>query len=83
VGLPQDGHGGGPGGDAGLPRAHPVPAARVEQRLPQPAVVVAAALLAGAASVAAAATHGFARLPAGHRLSPASFDFSSSSCPLA
>ena len=60
VGLAKDGHGGGPGGDAGLPRAHPVPAARVDdqQRLPHPAVVVAAALLPGAASApVAGATH--------------------------
>jgi hypothetical protein len=49
----------------------------VEQRLPQPAVVVAAALLAGAASVAAA-THGVARSLAGRAPPlPASFDFSS------
>jgi hypothetical protein len=64
VGLAQDGHGGSPGSDAGLPRAHPVPAARVDdqQRLPHPAVVVAAALLPGAASApVAGATHAVAR----------------------
>lgn len=66
VGLAQDCHGGCPGGDAGLPRAHPVPAARVDgqQRLPQPAIVVAAALLTGAgagSAPVAGATHAFAR----------------------
>ena len=52
VGLAQDGHGGGPGVEAGLarPHPHPVPAPAVgQQRLLQRAVVVAAALVAGAA----------------------------------
>jgi hypothetical protein len=80
VGLAQDGHGGGPRGKAGLPRAHPVPAPRVEQRPPQHTVVVAAALLAGAgAASVAAATHDartkLARRSAGHSLSPQALIF--------
>jgi hypothetical protein len=58
VGLAQDGPGGGAGGvEAGLARPRPLPAPAVgQQRLVQPAVVVAAALVAGAGR--AVARHG-------------------------